>query len=151
MAQTNILQTLPSKLFNNVLAPPDMTMQQSLKNFAEWEEAQGWSTEKDITGCKRKWEPPPEGVFKINVDAGWTGSSSTCFGMVVRAHDSKLMVAASFFEPHRMDPTIAEAMALRWYLQTAVDMEIEDAIIESDSQIVIGLIADTSLEVLIPW
>lgn len=87
-------------------------MQQSLKNFADWEEAQGWTRDKEITNCKRKWEPPPEGVIKINVDTGWTGSFSTDLGMVARSHDSKLMVAASSLELCRLDPTIAEAMAL---------------------------------------
>lgn len=50
------------------------------------------------------------------------------------------MVAASFIEPYRSDPTIAEAMELRWSLKTATDMQIEDAIFESDSQIVINAI-----------
>lgn len=62
------------------------------------------------------WKSPMEGQIKINIYAGWTGLSSTGFSFIARAHVASMVVAATHLESSRMDPTVAEAMALRWSL-----------------------------------
>ncbi|XP_057444025.1 uncharacterized protein LOC130736197 [Lotus japonicus] len=80
-----------------------------------------------------RWEAPPQGVIKLNVDAGWTGSSSTGFGLVARSGRGEFMTAATKLEHNRLDSLLAEAYAVRWGLQMAAEMEMENVVIESDS------------------
>ncbi|XP_057432093.1 uncharacterized protein LOC130724839 [Lotus japonicus] len=103
----------------------------------EWQEAQGTREATPENQSERIWKPPPEDRIKVNLDAGWTGSSSTGFGLVARDHNSCLLVAATLMDEFRSEATVAEAKAMRWCLATIRDMGMEAVIVESDSALVI--------------
>ena len=43
--------------------------------------------------CKKQWEPPPIGTYKINVDATiHVGSQIVGLGVVVRGFDGKIVI-----------------------------------------------------------
>ncbi|XP_057455106.1 uncharacterized protein LOC130746486 [Lotus japonicus] len=111
-----------------------------MQDYQEWEEAQGISTERNQTSIEDnvKWEPPPAGKLNVSIDAGWTGDYSTGFSMVARGHDKAFMVATTSLEPTRLDPTVAEALALRWALALVVEMGMDNIVFEADSLVVVN-------------
>lgn len=123
--------------FNGKLADPTIAMQRAISSLLELTEAQGHDQSPWLDNAVRVWNPPPPNKLKVNFDAGWTGNSETGFGLIIRDHESRMMAATTHMEPFRLDPTVAEAMALRWCLSTIAELGLEDVLIESDSQMVI--------------
>lgn len=77
--------------FNQTLADPAMVMGPGIHALEEWQQAQQVSAhtaDHDI-GVLR-WKAPPPRLLKMNLDAGWTGNSSTGLGLVVRSSRGKL-------------------------------------------------------------
>ncbi|XP_057432075.1 uncharacterized protein LOC130724818 [Lotus japonicus] len=124
--------------FNQVVADPGMMIQLSINNHLEWIEAQERCESRvDEQARNIRWEAPPQGVIKLNVDAGWSGHNSTGFGLVARSDRGELMMAATKVEQYRLDSLLAEAYAVPWCLQMASEMDLENVIVESDSLAVI--------------
>ncbi|XP_057444470.1 uncharacterized protein LOC130736688 [Lotus japonicus] len=76
-------------------------------------------------------------MIKVNVDARWSGANSTSFGFVARSHSGTMLVAGTHEEDQRMDPLVAEALALRWCMLQARELGMDSVIFESDSLSVI--------------
>ncbi|XP_057452225.1 uncharacterized protein LOC130744048 [Lotus japonicus] len=113
-------------------------MDTAMKCFSDWLAALEKYNQTKPETREEPWKAPAIGWIKFNIDAGWTGESSTGFGFVARDTRGVLMVAGSQIEEQRMDPLLAEAMALRWCLMTAKELGMDSVIFESDSLSVIN-------------
>lgn len=89
-----------------------------------------------VTTHTLAWEPPSLSTTKINIDAGCFPNGTTGWGMVVRNHEGAVSRAETKLESLKIDPTVAEALGLRWCLQWAKDQSFESLIVETDSKIV---------------
>nr|KJB20572.1 hypothetical protein B456_003G154500 [Gossypium raimondii] len=87
-----------------------------------------------------KWSPPPQGYFKINVDAGLSvANNRAVLGFIIRN-------AEGFIMGHNLvhSMVIAEAIAVLDGLQFALDMGFSKVILESDSRLVVNNIQKSS-------
>ncbi|XP_057419104.1 uncharacterized protein LOC130713349 [Lotus japonicus] len=123
-------------LFNGRLQDPTAAIHKALALLMEWLEAQEKTHQSSGTSSNVVWKPPPENSLKVNIDAGWTGTEAIGFGLVVRDHNARMMFAATYMEPARFDPAMAEALALRWSLSVIEELGMDDVVIETDSMIV---------------
>jgi ribonuclease HI len=76
---------------------------------------------------------PPEGFFKLNIDASFDengGCGST--GAIIRDNSGAMIAAASSFIPHLMDAPMAEAYALKEGLMLAQYIGVNRLIVQSD-------------------
>ena len=93
------------------------------------------------TAKQKKWKHPPEGWFKVNVDAAVrVEQQGTGLGIVIRNSGGKVIAAA-------MKPTkfigkvdFPEAEAIRFGLETAENVGCFPLIVESDSQKIVDLV-----------
>lgn len=88
--------------FNGKLGDPAAVMVVAFAKLDEWKQAHergepGTSSTEDI---RDRWQVPPVGVWKVNIDAGWS-SSGTGFGLVVRGHAGEFIYAATHLEELR--------------------------------------------------
>lgn len=106
-----------------------------------WVEWKGYANEKKSKPIMEQegesWKKPNEGLLKINLDVGWSGSNGQGFGMVIRDHRGECMFAATSFYPHRAAPIVAESEALRWAIQMAQRLELTHIILETDAKNVV--------------
>lgn len=84
-----------------------------------------------------RWMPLPTGKIKVNPDTGWTGTTTLGFGLVARNHRSEFLVVASYMEEHRLDATMAEALAMRWALRLMRELDMDSVVVESDTTVVV--------------
>ncbi|XP_057432150.1 uncharacterized protein LOC130724900 [Lotus japonicus] len=125
-------------LYNQTLADPPTVMLPGFQALAQWREAQPVEGHMD-EHCPNNplWKAPPQGILKLNLDAGWTGNSCTGMGFVVRSSSGEALLAATQLEENRLEPLIAEATAMRWALAQATGVELNRVIVESDSEVVV--------------
>ena len=83
--------------------------------------------------CKKQWEPPPIGTYKINVDAAiHVGSQTVGLGVVFRGSDGKIVMAAVKTVPFRGEARYSEAEAVEWGVQVATEAKMQSVIVETD-------------------
>jgi hypothetical protein len=91
-----------------------------------------------------KWNAPPEGLDKINVD---TMVSKTSIhgdvGVVCRSRDDMFLGASTMIVPGISDPATLEAMGCREALAPATDLNLQCFVIASDCLQVINNLKDT--------
>ncbi|KAK2638612.1 hypothetical protein Ddye_026407 [Dipteronia dyeriana] len=80
-----------------------------------------------------KWEPPREGLYKLNtyasldVQSYWVG-----LGLVITDH-SGFVMAANSQKVEKYSPSVVEALAIYWGLKFVVDSGLVHVIVESDA------------------
>ncbi|KAM0896207.1 hypothetical protein ACQ4PT_023336 [Festuca glaucescens] len=80
-----------------------------------------------------RWQPPPMGAIKVNVDASYCHvSGEAAVGAVVRNHQGQIVVASSKVIEKCQDPEEAEACAILEGLMLAIDNNLEPNSVESD-------------------
>ena len=90
-----------------------------------------------------RWEPPPEGTIKINVDAAvFQGRGTTA--AVCRNHNAEYMGSSAFVIKGLIDPASLEAIACREALSLAEDLGLQDLVIASDCSTVVKHIKESS-------
>ncbi|KAL9245385.1 hypothetical protein vseg_019046 [Gypsophila vaccaria] len=77
------------------------------------------------------WQPPPEGVVKINVDAG-IYQAKRGFGILARDDMGVVVWCSVIQEEGEMVVEVAEAMAILWALSKARDAGNSRVVVESD-------------------
>ena len=89
------------------------------------------------------WSPPPQGWIKINVDAAMSNSKST-LAVVARNH---LGIAISLWgrEHHLCSPAQAEAEAILWAVQIAIQERWSMIIVEGDAKLCLDPLAQPNL------
>lgn len=86
------------------------------------------------------WRPPAESWTKINVDAGCFKDGYTGWGMLIRNHMGEVLFAATKREYLNVEPTLAEALGVRWSLILAKEQQLNKVIVESDAELVVNCI-----------
>lgn len=96
---------------------------------------------------KQEWTPPPENVFKVNVDAAISNKDQMA-GLRAVIKDSRgKIVAAGISQAHlrgNVSYTEAEAEALQWGLKVTREAGLNSVIIETDCLEVAELINNTN-------
>ncbi|KAK3198821.1 hypothetical protein Dsin_022236 [Dipteronia sinensis] len=84
------------------------------------------------------WEPPAQGLYKINCDAAidLAGCLVGC-GVVIRNEEGLIMAASSQRMMASFPPHIAEATAILCGIQLAIDSGLNPVIVESDAAVVV--------------
>ncbi|KAL9225663.1 hypothetical protein vseg_001559 [Gypsophila vaccaria] len=89
------------------------------------------------------WQPPPEGVVKINVDAG-IYDTKRGFGVVTRDDTGEVVWCSVLQEEGEMAAETAEAMAILWAMTKARDAGISRVVVESDCLTVVNALNNSS-------
>lgn len=80
-----------------------------------------------------QWCPPPVGYYKVNVDAAvHTEQQLTGLGVVIRNPQGQVIVAAVKSTKFQDNVTAAEAEAVKWGLEIALEARLAAVIIETD-------------------
>ena len=89
--------------------------------------------------------PPPENVFKVNVDeAVFIGQKATSVGVIIRDDKGRLEAAISKKINAPLGVVEAEAMAYEMGMMFAKDIGIQDFIIEEDSLVIHHALCEAS-------
>ncbi|KAH9649685.1 putative reverse transcriptase/RNA-dependent DNA polymerase [Citrus sinensis] len=80
-----------------------------------------------------QWCPPPVGYYKVNVDAAvHTEQQLTGLGVVIRNPQGQVIVAVVKSTKFQDNVTAAEAEAVKWGLEIALEARLAAVIIETD-------------------
>ncbi|XP_071933570.1 uncharacterized protein [Coffea arabica] len=105
------------------------------------------TTEGENGHSQHKWEPPKEGVIRINTDAAlsakmvWTG-----LGIIARNWRGEIVKAKGIVARRRGEPTIEEALALRSALEMATTAGWTTIEVQSDCKFVVSLINSSNVQ-----
>ncbi|XP_058783075.1 uncharacterized protein LOC131657726 [Vicia villosa] len=107
----------------------------ALCSLQEWFQAQKHGTNVGNRTTNMRWMPPVEGSTKCNVDAGYNNRRGTTNrGWCMRDHMGSFMCAGAAWDFGHYPILEAEALALKEAIQSAINMEVQNVIFESDSQ-----------------
>lgn len=91
-----------------------------------------------------KWIPPPENVFKINVDAAISSKDQMAgMGAIIRDSNSRVVAAGIKQAQHRRNVSFAEAEAVQCGMQVAREAGLTSLIIEIECLEVVELLNNT--------
>ncbi|EEF35196.1 hypothetical protein RCOM_1074840 [Ricinus communis] len=89
-----------------------------------------------------RWQAPVKGMGKVNADAAIYKDGTTGFGCVVRDMSGKVLLAGARRVQMEGSTVVAEALTIRWALETICASGIRDIIMENDCKIVIDGLND---------
>ncbi|XP_057453128.1 uncharacterized protein LOC130744990 [Lotus japonicus] len=120
-----------------------LTMEQTLIRVAAMEVVALDSSVGDAHDLLRgerqdKWKGPAVGIAKINTDAAFKAGAAVGMGMVVRNAAGEVLASASGKRGGADSAAVAEAMALRWSLELALDMGFQAVVVETDCAVLHG-------------
>ncbi|XP_058774289.1 uncharacterized protein LOC131648555 [Vicia villosa] len=104
-------------------------------SWNEWFMAQGSGGQFDRNRPNLVWEPPVEGRIKCNVDAGFNSSRGTTNrDWCMRDFRGSFVCAGAAWDFCHYPILEAEALALKETIHSAINLQLESVIFESDSQ-----------------
>ncbi|XP_074299824.1 uncharacterized protein LOC141630995 [Silene latifolia] len=86
------------------------------------------------------WVPPTAGMWKVNVDAAVLGDVGCGLGVVVRDDRGRVERMGLQQVRDRWCPDVAEAMAAELGLKMAIQMGLDNVVLESDSMALITML-----------
>ncbi|KAH9723191.1 reverse transcriptase domain-containing protein [Citrus sinensis] len=93
---------------------------------------------------QQAWLPPPQNVFKVNVDAALNSKNlSAGVGAVIRDSNEKIVAAGVNQNLLQGSASLAEAEAVLWGLQLARKADVSSLMIKSDCLEVVQLVNNT--------
>ncbi|XP_074336989.1 uncharacterized protein LOC141674167 [Apium graveolens] len=117
------------------------------KFVQDWKEARSKGVTKvpnkkqPMQGNSRRWQPPENGEYKVNVDAAWSQGVDFCStGMVLRDSSGHFIEGRTMHLPQAGDVLEAEALAIREALSWVKNMEVMKVMVESDSLVAVNAI-----------
>lgn len=114
--------------------------------LSQWVNAQSRSIVAPITHTAAgdgavSWVKPQTDEVKITVDATiFANRGASGMGLIARNHNGQLLLAKTKIEAEHMNPTFAEAIAIKEALSWAKEMKWHTVTVESDCQVVVQLI-----------
>ncbi|KAK7849904.1 putative ribonuclease h protein [Quercus suber] len=92
-----------------------------------------------------RWEAPPLGVFKINVDGATSDQGrNSSIGVIIRDSNGLVVAALNKYLPGRFAADQVEALALEQGILLAGDLQLSRVILECDELAVIQALNDNS-------
>ncbi|XP_058746011.1 uncharacterized protein LOC131618872 [Vicia villosa] len=79
-------------------------------------------------------------VHFIHVDASFSDEGFLTMGCIIRDHNQVLSLAACRRENVQVEVLVGEAMAMRWGLSLAKDLNLEKIMIKSDAKVVVDCV-----------
>ena len=90
-----------------------------------------------------RWETPPQGVFKINVDGATSDQgNNSSIGVIIRDCNDHVVAALSKYLQGRFAADQVEALAVEQGILLAQELQLSSVIVESDALTVIQAIND---------
>ena len=125
-----------AKRVESTSLPKDKIFSDVMERLQEYHSMQDYSTQQDVVLHSTQWWPPPHLIYKINFD-GATFIDTNSVGLGVVACDSDGMVIASLSERIKLPPTVAnlEALACRRAILFALELELQDVVLEGDRRL----------------
>lgn len=112
-------------------------------HMEEWQKVHGVQAPKVKCYQHEKWKPPEQGWVKVNVDGAMSKSGRGGGGGVVfRDAAGAFRGAVSNFFPEISKAETAELLACRRAVQLAIQRDIQKLHIETDCQVVAGMLND---------
>ncbi|CAL1371746.1 unnamed protein product [Linum trigynum] len=110
-------------------------------NYLEEYKAQqrqgGSGTPSSRPRARSKWEPPPDGLLKLNTDAAIQGEEGAGYEMILRDNSGNFLMGATYRTRRRWPIEMAEAQAMLWGLKLTRANYSQPLLLESDCQSVI--------------
>ncbi|KAF8408042.1 hypothetical protein HHK36_007182 [Tetracentron sinense] len=120
-------------IFSGVKMTPFNCVQRANKLLADFHNANDRAAPESISAA-RSWLAPPGDLFKVNIDGALhLEDRSAGVGVVVRDHNGDLIAAMSKRISNTQSAAVIEAIAAREGLKFALELGIQEVILESDS------------------
>lgn len=119
----------------------------SLSMFNEWKKCH---QEKQVprsvaTTSRRKWDPPPPGWVKINVDAAtFMETKSVGIGSIIRDEQGAFVRVRNQKIDCQLHPREAEAVGLKEALSWTENLGFKNCIFETDAKLVVDAIKENT-------
>ena len=125
-----------AKRVGSTSLPTDKIFSDGVERLQEYHSMQDYPTQQDEVSHSTQWRPPPHSVYKVNFD-GATFIDMDSAGLGVVARDLDGMVIVSLSERIRLPPTVAdlEALACRRAILFALELELQDVVLEGDRRL----------------
>ena len=92
-----------------------------------------------------RWETPPQGVFKINVDGATSNlGNNSSIGVIIRDCNGHVVLALSKYLQGKFVADRVEALAVEQGVLLAQELQLSRVIVESDALTVIQAINDNT-------
>ncbi|XP_057444974.1 uncharacterized protein LOC130737236 [Lotus japonicus] len=78
------------------------------------------------------WAQPPYGIYKLNFDAAVATTGEVGFGLIVRNMLGGVLASAAQYLLHAASAILGEALAFRWSMQLAIQMEFRRVLFETN-------------------
>ncbi|XP_058760149.1 uncharacterized protein LOC131633451 [Vicia villosa] len=80
------------------------------------------------------------GVHFLHVDASFSEEGFMTMGCIIKDHNQAFSLAACRRENMQVEVAVGEAMAVRWGLSLAKDLNLEKIVIKSDAKVVVDCV-----------
>ncbi|XP_075636673.1 uncharacterized protein LOC142608901 [Castanea sativa] len=93
-----------------------------------------------------RWQPPPQGMIKINFDGSTSAKDqASSIGVVLRDENGSVLASLAQQLPQLYTPLIIEAKAALRALQFAAELGFNQVILEGDCQVLIKALKEDSM------
>jgi ribonuclease HI len=100
----------------------------------------------NVQGQSQKWDKPPVGFLKCNIDADILDQGVAMgAGFVMRNNEGAVVYCGCWKIRGSFSPTLAEALCLKNVLQFMISQGLSNVLIESDAKIVVDGINDIGI------
>lgn len=139
------------KVWNNIDRPTNINISMASDLLHQWLKAQTIShpqyNSSMVNGGDIRWERPPSGFMKCNIDAAiFKELRMTGGAAIIRDHDGEFMVCRIFKHQGVLDAREAEAKALLEALNWATSMDLQHVIFETDAKLVVDAIQSNPMD-----
>ncbi|XP_075659080.1 uncharacterized protein LOC142628944 [Castanea sativa] len=125
------------KVFENACLSPDQVWYSANTIRSNYKEADALCSHSQSYEAS-KWEAPPTGVYKVNVDGATSGDGrSFVAGVVIRNSKGESIAALCKPLPRQFSSLEIEVLALEHEILLAQEMELSHVILESDALTVV--------------
>ena len=83
------------------------------------------------TSLQSLWQPPQEGITKVNVDAAFAHGQAT-LGVVLRTSTGEVLRCVVTQQDHILDAMHSEMLAIKFGLECVKNQNLSHLILESD-------------------
>jgi ribonuclease HI len=112
-------------VFNDRVIDPVMLAQASVHAVHEYNDANKQDNVVQVCSRERNSSHIPPLLFSMNIDAGCFDNAQTGWGLVLKDNTGTVIFSACRREQIEVSPILAEALGLRWAIQTAISQGIQ--------------------------